>query len=170
MKVIKKSPVYKGHFTIFNVTIEDDGEKFEREQFHRGNSVGALLYDTKQKKFVLVKQFRTGTENYLTEIVAGTVEPGENPETTIIREIEEETGYTTDRIELICACFMSPGSNTEKMFLFYCEVSEKVTSGGGNSNEYEKIELIFIDEITDPYIFEDAKTIIAFEWHLRGRK
>jgi ADP-ribose pyrophosphatase len=167
MKVLEKTPVYEGHFTIYNLVIEDGKETFEREQFHRGNSVAGLLYDTAKKKIVLVRQFRAGTENYLTEIVAGTVEKGEDPKATIVREIMEETGYKTDSIELISSFYMSPGSVTEKLSLYYCEVSEQATSGGGHADENEKIELTYLDEINNPYMFEDAKTIIAFEWYLR---
>lgn len=170
MKIIEKTPAYKGHFTIYNLSIADGDEIIEREQFHRGNSVAALLYDTQKKKFVLVRQFRVGTEDYLTEVVAGSIEKGDDPKSTILREIKEETGYKTDCLQLICSFYMSPGSNTEKLFLYYAEVSEKQGEGGGNKNEHEKTETVYLDEITNPYMFEDAKTIIGFEWFIKNKK
>lgn len=170
MEVINKVPIYRGHFTIFNITVKDNDTSFEREQFHRGNSVAALVFDTLKKQFVLVKQFRVGSENYLTEIVAGTVEENEEQDKTISREITEETGYNVDKQEFVKAFYMSPGSNTEKLFLYYCEVSKKAADGGGNIHEHENIELVYLDEITDPFLFEDAKTIIAFQWWLKNKK
>ena len=170
MEIIDKAILYEGFFKIFKIRIKDSDRIFEREQFHRGNSVAALLFDTVRKKLVLVRQFRTGTEDYLTEIVAGTVEHGEDYEATIEREIKEETGYKIDKSEFIGSFYMSPGSNTEKLFLYYCEVSEKISEGGGNSDENEKIELVYLDEFADAYSFEDAKTIIALNWYLNNKE
>ena len=170
MKIIDRELAYKGHYSINKLTIKGDDGIFEREQFHRGNSVGALVFDTLRKQFVLARQFRPGTEGYFDEIVAGSVEENENPEQTIVREIEEETGYKTDKCFFIGSFYMSPGSSTEKLFLYYCEVSTKTKMGGGNNEENEKIELIYINEIVTPHAFADAKTIIAFYWYLYNKQ
>lgn len=116
---------------------------------------------------MLVKQFRTGAENYLIEIVAGTIENGEENESSIEREIR---GYIVDKMEFIGSFYMSPGTNTEKLFLFYCEVKERISEGGGNSEENEKIELVYLDEHPDAYSFENAKTIIALSWYFKNKK
>ena len=63
----------------------------KRELFG-GAQVSALLpYDPENKKIVLIQQFRPGTistdrENYLDEIVAGMIDPGETPEDTEKRD------------------------------------------------------------------------------------
>lgn len=51
---------------------------------------------TPEGKILVVKQFRLGTEAVTTETPAGVMEKGEDPQVAAIRELAEETGYTTD--------------------------------------------------------------------------
>ena len=43
-----------------------------------------------------MEQYRKALERSIIEIPAGKIEPGEKPEYTATRELEEETGYTTE--------------------------------------------------------------------------
>jgi len=54
-------------------------------------------------------------------------------EEAIIRETLEETGYRINKPELICKFFSSPGGTSERIFLYFSEVSEvdRVGAGGG---------------------------------------
>ena len=68
-----------------------------RLNFERGNSAAAVVYNTTTKKVILANQFKYPTlresSGWILEVVAGTIAPNETPETTIRREILEETGY-----------------------------------------------------------------------------
>lgn len=50
---------------------------------------------TPEKMIVFVRQFRFGTGKITTEIPAGLIDPGEDSKTAAIRELKEETGFTT---------------------------------------------------------------------------
>jgi len=55
-----------------------------------------ILAITPEKKVVLIKQFRHGTNNYTIEIPGGAMNHSEDGLTSAKRELEEETGYTSD--------------------------------------------------------------------------
>lgn len=164
MKIKRKETIYEGFYTFRKVILEDKGEEIEREQFDSGGAAAALVYDTTQNKYIFVKQWRYSAETDLIEIVAGVVED-DDPEKTILKEIEEELGYKTDHIEYIWDFFTSPGACTEVVHLYYAEVSARKDEGGGLDEEHEQIETVALGEeelLSQP--LRDAKTIIAVQW------
>ncbi|MEM7030528.1 MAG: NUDIX hydrolase [Chloroflexota bacterium] len=52
---------------------------------------------TPEQKVVVVRQFRFGTAKVSTEIPGGLIDPGEDSKTAAMRELKEETGYTSDK-------------------------------------------------------------------------
>ena len=50
---------------------------------------------TPEKKIIIVKQFRFGVSKLTVEIPAGIIEKGETPQQAAMRELDEETGYTS---------------------------------------------------------------------------
>lgn len=171
MEIKKKECAYDGYFKINRLTVAQNGQTFTREQFDRGNAVAALVFDTEQQEYILTRQFRIGTESELVEVVAGMVDEGEEPEQSIRREIEEEIGYHVDRLQHVCDFYSSPGGNTEKVELYYAEVSEQHAEGGGNSHEHEQIEIVrYSPQELDALVTPDAKTIIAQQWLKLQRK
>ena len=52
-----------------------------------------IIARTPEGEFVMVRQYRHGTQEVLTELCAGCAEPGEDMETAARRELLEETGF-----------------------------------------------------------------------------
>lgn len=166
MKIKKKETIYDGFYTFRKLIVEEDGETFEREQFDSGDAVAAVVYDTEKDKYIFVKQYRYSAEKELLEVVAGVLEE-DDPEKTIRKEVEEETGYQVDKLEHVWDFYTSPGACTEQVHLFYAEVSKKKSEGGGLDEEHEniKIKAFTLDELKAENL-SDAKTIIAVQWLL----
>ena len=70
----------------------------EREVFEvkAEEPIVATLALTPDREVVLVREFRTGTEEFLLELPGGIVDAGEDPATAAARELVEETGYAGD--------------------------------------------------------------------------
>jgi len=173
-------PLSNGHFKLNAVSLDwrrDNGEwqSQNREVLDRGDACTLLPYNLAQRSVVLVKQFRypaytAGHDDLLIEAAAGLLDNA-SPEKRIRAEAEEETGYRLGEIRKVFEAFMSPGSVTEKLHFFVAEYesSMQVSSGGGNADEGEDIEVLElpIDSalamIADGRI-ADAKTIMLLQY------
>jgi len=93
-----------------------------RETYDRGNGATLLPFDPERRTVLLTRQFRypayvNGHDGLLVEAAAGLLD-GENPETRIRLEVEEELGLSLRDVREVFACFMSPGSVTERLHFF----------------------------------------------------
>jgi len=151
--------------------------------FERGDAVAALLYDPERRTVIAVNQFRLPTQEkgqgrgWLVEAVAGMIPsredgtPLEKPLQTLIREVQEETGYQITEATPISTFFSSPGGSSELIYLFYAEVRkvDKTGEGGGLKEDGEDIEIVeygaddFLRKLTAGE-FQDPKLIIAGQW------
>jgi ADP-ribose pyrophosphatase len=117
-----------------------DGTSAELEVvLHRG--AVALVPLTGDGRVVLVKNHRHSVGRTLLEVPAGTLDPGETPESAAPRELAEETGFTADRITPIASWWVSPGVFTERMTLFVCE---GLTPGAPSPQPDEKLETVIL--------------------------
>ena len=82
----------------------------------------SVVAETSDNQIILVKQYRAAVDKITTELPSGYVDSGETPEAAALRELEEETGYTADR--LLFAGVLSPdtGRMGNRMWCFYGKV------------------------------------------------
>jgi len=67
---------------------------------------------------LLVRQYRYAASDWLLEVPAGKLDPGEGPEPCALREVEEETGYRPGRLDSLGWIFTTPGFTDEKIWLY----------------------------------------------------
>ena len=95
--------------------LNPDGRKTTRDVVEHPGAV-AIVARTKADEVILVRQYRHATGEELLEIPAGTREEGESPIETARRELEEETGYTANKIHQLTAFYTAPGFTNEMIF------------------------------------------------------
>lgn len=119
-----------------------------REAYDRGNGAAILPWDPVRQTVLLVRQFRLpayingSADGMLIEACAGLLD-GQDPDTAIRREAEEETGYRLRHVEKVGQAWMSPGSVTEIVYFYLAEYSpEDIISAGGGVEGEESIEVL----------------------------
>jgi ADP-ribose pyrophosphatase len=126
-QVLSSETVYQG--PLFRVTkdkiIEPSGKESMRDVVRHNGSVVILAVDPgKSKKdpwIVIERQFRHAANQFLWELPAGTLDPGEDPLAGAQRELEEETGYRARKWRPLVRYFASPGFLGEAMNVFLAE-------------------------------------------------
>jgi ADP-ribose pyrophosphatase len=107
-------------------------------------------------KVVLIEQVRVPLGNRkCLELPAGLVgdeDPDATIEDTAIKELEEETGFTAQRVERIGEFFSSPGMVAEGFTLVRAHGLSRIGDGGGN--EHEEIEVHFVSRADIPAFVE----------------
>ncbi len=150
-----------------------------RLSLERGDSAAALVFDPERRTVLLTRQFRFPTlekgPGWILELVAGTIEDGESPESCIRREILEEIGYEALSLEPISTFYTSPGGSSERVHLFHARVDarSKAAAGGGNPSEQEDIAVVEVPVPNVPALLAsgdvvDAKTVIGLQWLLQA--
>lgn len=120
------------------------------ELWRRGAAAAMLPYDPIADRVVLIEQFRlpalaAGVDPVMVELPAGLCDPGEAPEQTIAREMQEEIGLSASRTELIGRFVLSPGGSDECCHLFVGCIaapdadSEGLAGTAGLASEHEDI-------------------------------
>lgn len=125
----------------------------------RAAAIIAIDEDADGKRHViLVSQYRVALGVFCLEIPAGLVgdHAGSEDESALAaaaRELEEETGYRAQRLEVVGEFYSSPGMVSECFTLLRASKLEKVAEGGGEGDENILVHRVAIDEIAQ---FVDA--------------
>src|SRR5699024_128534 len=86
-------------------------------------------------------------ERSLIEIPAGKLEPNEQPEITALRELEEETGYTTKKLDYITSFYTSPGFADEIMHIYYTNSITRLENPAElDDDEFVEVHYLTYDE------------------------
>ncbi|HLS60587.1 MAG TPA: NUDIX hydrolase [Virgibacillus sp.] len=165
-KTIHTEHIYQGK--VIQVQVDEvilpNGEYSKRELVNHPGAV-AVIAITKDNKIVFVEQYRKPLERSLVEIPAGKIEEDEQPAVTAIRELEEETGYTTNELTLVTSFFTSPGFADELVHIYLTDQIEKLDVPiEGDDDEFIEVMELSLSEaqkyVEDKRI-HDAKTNYA---------
>ena len=77
---------------------------------------------------VMVRQYRHSVSNEVLELPAGKIDKGERPEDCAHRELEEETGYKANSLQLLTKFYPAIGFANEEMWLFIAKDLNKAIS------------------------------------------
>ena len=170
LEVLSSKVVYRGK--VFNITCdkvrEPSGITAQREIVRHSGSVVVLAIDEtgSEPRVLLERQYRYAARDYLWELPAGRIDPGEAAPAGARRELIEETGYRAKKWERAVTFYSSPGFLDETMAIY---LARQLSPGDAQPEEDESIEceLVPLPQAVD-WIFSgeirDAKTITGVLW------
>jgi len=170
VQVFSSRTVYRG--PVFWVTTdhvqEPGGVRARRDIIHHSGSVVVLAIDESgpEPLVLLERQYRHAAQDYLWEIPAGRIDPGEKALPAAKRELLEETGYTASRWRRILHFYASPGFVAETMSVY---LARGLRAGPAQPEADELIQVRMLPLATAIRMvvrgtIRDAKTIASLLW------
>jgi ADP-ribose pyrophosphatase len=172
-EVVFAGPLFR---VLHDKIVEPGGVHNERDVIRHNGSVVILAIDNSKNKknpwVVMERQYRHAANQFLWELPAGKLEPGEDPLEGAKRELAEETGYRAKKWKPLVEYYASPGFLGESMKVF---LAEGLQAGDAAPEEDEKIELRLVKlseviEMIEKGAILDGKTLCGILLYDRIRK
>jgi ADP-ribose pyrophosphatase len=169
-KILSSKVLYKGH--IFGVrrdeVLEPTGLRTTREVITHPGSV-VVMPVLPDRRIILIRQYRHAARQFLWELVAGRIDPGESVRQAAARELIEETGYRAKRLRVFLDLFPTPGFLEERMYIL---LAEGLTPGVAEPEEDEKIVAkaytrAELEKMIQRGVLRDAKSIAGLLYYFR---
>ena len=121
---------------------------------------------TSPPRVLLERQYRYAADEYLWELPAGHIDPGEAPAQAAKRELLEETGLTAKRWKRALKFYVSPGILDETMEVY---LATGLTLGEAQPEDDERIQTRFFPlpaalKMAQDGTIRDAKTLTSLFW------
>jgi len=116
------------------------------EYASRANEIRAVVILAEHDgKTILIDQPRVPLGARCVELPAGLVgdvDPDATVEGTAVKELEEETGFTAERVEVLGEFYSSPGMLSEGFTLVRAHGVRRIGEGGGDEHEDIAVHLV----------------------------
>jgi len=172
-KILSSHTVFEGRAVNLRIdTVKTaDGRESTREIVEHSDCIAVIPID-ENDNVLLVRQYRKAIEKELLEIPAGGIDAGENPEETVRREMQEETGYLPGKVERLGGFYSTPGYCTEYLHLY---LATELTPSRLHAEDTAGISLVRVPVSEIPTLFasgkiEDAKSIAGLHMYLEYRR
>ena len=129
---------------------------------NRNGYNGVVIVPVYNEKIVLIQQFRHGTRQLEIELPRGFSEPGLSPEQNAVKELFEEIGGKTDKVESCGSIISDSGLTGSEVYVFICNIESIGAHNGEEGIEgYKLLSIEEIEELIYKGIIRDAFTISA---------
>lgn len=148
----------------------NNGKVIKRECILKNKGDGSaviVLPITHDLQTILVVQPRVFTRSKIgIELPAGYIDESESPEEAALRELREETGFTTNSLIKLCSYYQDQGCSKAYNHCFLAQNCIKTSKQNLDSDEFiHCISCSFQDvcDLVDTSLIEDAGSILTIE-------
>lgn len=128
---------------------------------HKG--AAAVVAVREEGKLLMVRQYRNALERETLEIPAGGLNGREEPtDQAAMRELQEETGYHTDHVELLTSIYTTVAFCNEKIDIYLARGLKDRGNQHLDEDEFINVEAYSVEELKQMIYdcrIQDAKTI-----------
>jgi len=168
-QILSSEVVYQGPLfrVLHDKLIEPGGRASERDVIRHNGSVVIMAVDSGKSRhdpwIVMERQYRHAANQFLWELPAGKLDPGEDALAGAQRELAEETGYSAKKWKPMVEYYASPGFLGESMKVF---IAEGLVAGDAHPEDDEQIDfrLVKLSEVVkmiEKGAILDGKTLTA---------
>jgi 8-oxo-dGTP pyrophosphatase MutT (NUDIX family) len=161
-KILKSRNVFQHlWYTLRQDTVQlPDGRILDDYFVSVRRDVVLIFALTPDLKVPLVCQYKHGVQKVLREIPGGYVDDGESHLHAAKRELLEETGYSSDDMQLLAQVHGDPTKDTNTLHLYLAENALKIQDQALDHTEDITVELIPLKRV--------RKMLMAGEIHVAG--
>lgn len=170
-KIIKSIPLYNGKIVKLNrnlVELPNSTLAFREVIEHKQ---GVCIIPILNDEILFVKQYRSGAEKILLELPAGIIDNGESPLDAAIRELQEETKYSSAKITYLGGYYSSPGFTNELVHLYLAEdlYDSSLSEDADEFIELSKYNIKQIKRLLTSNTICDMKTALGLMIYLNSK-
>jgi ADP-ribose pyrophosphatase len=114
--------------------------------YWNSNDSAMLVAETPDNKLVMIRQFRYLPNQTALEFPSGHSDDGESIKKCVVREFEEETGYTCENLQLLGSFYETMGQLNRQIHIFYGNNAKKVAKRSKTGDITEDIEVVLMDK------------------------
>jgi ADP-ribose pyrophosphatase len=172
-KTLSSKMIYDGRAMNLRIdTIQmPEGRQTTREIVEHADCIAVIAIDEKNN-ILLVNQFRKAVEKELLEIPAGGIDPDEDVEIAVKREMQEETGYLPKKLARLGDFYSAPGYSTEYLHLYLATdlVPSRLVAEDTEGINVVRVPVSKIQKMLASGKICDAKSIAGLHMFLEYRK
>lgn len=136
---------------------------------HFPNWVNVVAVDS-EGNFLLIKQYRHASKEIHWEVPGGAAHKNEDPKLSALRELREETGYTTEDVHFISENFPNPALQDNKVFTYLalnCEYDGPMQLDPFEDIELVKVPRASLEKMLDQNMFNHTICVASLYQSLR---
>ena len=163
-KTLSRQEIFRGRLVQVHAdeVLLPNGETTVREVVEHVDGVAIVALD-EENRVLTVTQFRYVFGKTLLEIPAGKLEPGEDPVTGALRELQEETGAVPGSLISMGRILPAPGCFAEVLHLFLAR-DLQMKDQNLDEDEFLQVDRIPFAELVRRCLsgeIEDGKTVVG---------
>lgn len=164
VKIVSQKTVYETRWIkVVDLQIEFS-KTTQNFQIVEKNDSAMIVPVTNDGKLILIKEYFAASNSYLLTFPKGRVDEGEDPQSTIIRELQEEAGFKPQKVKLLTSLLVSPGYLKQKTFVYLCRdlVESSMEGDEGEKPEVKTFTFDEVEKMIESGEIQEARVIAAF--------